>query len=262
MDNPEKYVREHLSIIGTSHIAKSSAEIIRKEFAEFNPDLCAVELDARRLNALMSVTQNEARGPSLSDIKKIGIKGYLFASAGGLLQKRLGESIGSSPGVDMKAAVVEARSRGIPLMLIDRDLEDTLSEFSRHFTFGEAARMFLDIVKGVIFRRGTTSQEINMDLSEVPEDEIVRRALEETKRRYPGMYKALVEDRNRIMADNLIRIMKAHPAKRVLVVVGAGHKDALFRMVLRRREEIYDAFIKYESSKKENESSFTYTFNL
>ncbi|MEM0230866.1 MAG: TraB/GumN family protein [Candidatus Woesearchaeota archaeon] len=261
MDEAEEYVKKRLLIVGTSHIATSTSKLIRDKFSEFSPEICALELDSNRMQALMSVLE-EKRGPSLSDTKKLGFKGYLFAKIGGIIQKRLGESIGSTPGVDMKAAIMEAKRREIPIFLIDRNLEITLKEFSRRFTLREASRMAWDLISGILFKRGMIAQDVQLDLEKVPEDEVVKRAVEEIKKRYPSLYEVLVEDRNRIMASRIVEIMRSNPGKKVIAVLGAGHKEGVMKLVLERRREIYEAYKNLKEEKGNLGKSFTYSFSI
>ena len=42
---------------------------------------------------------------------------------------------------------------------------------------------------------------------------------------YPNLYRVLVEERNEVMARNLAALMKNHPDKKILAIVGAGHEE-------------------------------------
>jgi len=53
----------------------------------------------------------------------------------------------------------------------------------------------------------------------------------ELKKRYPKIYKVLVDDRNRYMAKKLAKIVMKEPNKKILAVVGAGHKKELEEFV-------------------------------
>jgi len=55
----------NLEIIGTSHIARQSLEEVEKAITEGRPDIVALELDNRRLHALMSGEKGKA---SLKDM--------------------------------------------------------------------------------------------------------------------------------------------------------------------------------------------------
>ena len=46
---------KNIFIIGTSHIARQSINDIKKRFSELNPDIVCVELDHKRLHALLMV---------------------------------------------------------------------------------------------------------------------------------------------------------------------------------------------------------------
>jgi pheromone shutdown protein TraB len=41
----------------------------------------------------------------------------------------------------------------------------------------------------------------------------------------------LVTERNKIMAVNLFKIMKEHPDKKILAVVGAGHAEDMMKII-------------------------------
>jgi pheromone shutdown-related protein TraB len=205
-------------IVGTSHIARQSVKEVKTAFEEFKPDIVAVELDQSRLQGLLS----EKKGsPPLSLIRQVGLGGYLFALIGGALQKKLGDIVGMRPGVDMLTALRLAHENGKPGALIDRDILITLQRLSKAFTWKVKGRIFWDIL------RSPFSKRMRIDLSKVPEKELITRLMGELRQRYPELYRVLVEERNRIMAKNITGIAKMHPEARILVVVGAGHVEGM-----------------------------------
>ena len=102
----EEIPKAKIKVIGTSHVAKRSVKEIEKVFEEFQPDIIAVELDKRRLQALMEQEKGEKdqRLP-FSLIKQVGVTGYLFAVIGKSVQKKMGNIMNVNPGVDMLQAV-------------------------------------------------------------------------------------------------------------------------------------------------------------
>jgi len=56
----------------------------------------------------------------------------------------------------------------------------------------------------------------NIDLSKVPEKELIRKLMKQLQQRYPNIYRTLVKERNTVMANNLYKIMLAEPDKRYL----------------------------------------------
>ncbi len=216
----------HIHIVGTSHIAEESVKHIKKSFLEFKPDMIAVELDRNRLENLLNenkISQNKKL--PLSAIKQIGFTGYLFALIGGIAQKKLGNIVGTHPGADMKQAAILAKNNKIQLLLMDQDLRITLKKLSHTMKGKEKRRILSDILFGWMKRKNR--QKIMIDLSKVPQEELIIKLLEQTKQRYPTLYKILVHDRNVFMAKRLISAGIHYPNAKILVVIGAGHKQGL-----------------------------------
>ena len=92
----------NLTIIGTSHIAKQSLDDVKIAIEEGKPGIVALELDRKRLPALMSTKKGKIR---IYDIFRVGFKGFMFALIGAWAEKKLGEYVGVAPGSEMKQAV-------------------------------------------------------------------------------------------------------------------------------------------------------------
>ena len=45
-------IDENLRIIGTAHVSRESAEVVKQQIAEWQPDVVAIELDENRLASL------------------------------------------------------------------------------------------------------------------------------------------------------------------------------------------------------------------
>jgi pheromone shutdown protein TraB len=117
---------------------------IEKAFLEYEPDMVAVELDARRLQALEERKTGKEQRPPLSLIKQIGVTGYMFAIIGRVVQKRLGNIVDVEPGVDQLTAVQLARKNEKALYLIDQDIMITMRRLSDHLR-SRMLRMCWDI---------------------------------------------------------------------------------------------------------------------
>src|SRR3989344_6927999 len=94
-------------IVGTSHIARQSIAEIKKTIENEKPSVIAVELDAMRLQSLIT---NKSK-IELRMIIRVGVKGFIFALIGSYIQKKLGKIAGLAPGSDMLSAVKEAGKR-------------------------------------------------------------------------------------------------------------------------------------------------------
>ncbi|MBW2964551.1 TraB/GumN family protein [Candidatus Woesearchaeota archaeon] len=226
-----------LRIVGTSHIAQQSLKDIETAFIQHKPAFVAVELDRRRLHSLFS---EEKHTVGLSAIGKIGLKGWMFATVGGWLQRKLGNVVGMKPGGEMKRAVELAKQTGAKIALIDQDIEVTLRKFSARLSWREKFRFLGDLLKSFFFKK-KAMKEIGLDmtqfdLSKVPDKVLVQKLIAQLEKRYPNVYDVLVRERNVIMANNLAKLMHQFPDEPVLAVVGAGHEEEIMHLVKKRME--------------------------
>lgn len=212
----------NLIFLGTSHIAPDSIHDIEKAFHLESPDIVAVELDHSRLHALLT-----DRKPNYSPVMafKIGFKGYLFAVIGSLLQQKLGSIVGVKPGSDMLRAVELARDNKKRIALIDRELRVTLSRLSKAFGWKEKFRLLFDIMSAPF------SKKMKIDLKRVPEKQMIKQLLGLLKKRYPGIHRVLVEERNHLMALKLKALMENYPDKKIMAVMGAGHEESVLELI-------------------------------
>ncbi len=219
---------KNLSIVGTSHIAKQSLDEVKAMIEYTKPDIVALELDKKRLYALIHGKKGRI---SIYDLKRIGVKGFVFSLIGAWAEKKLGEFVGVSPGSEMVSAINIAKKNKIEIALIDQDIEITLKRFSQTLTWKEKWNFLVDIIKAVVFRK----KEIEFDLTKVPSRDIIKKMINKVKKRYPNIYKVLIEERDYIMGNNLKELMVKNEDKKILAIVGAGHEEDLIRIIRKLR---------------------------
>lgn len=212
-----------IRIIGTSHISPESIKKVEKTILNEKPGIVAIELDAKRLYALLHKGKQKL---SYKDIKRVGIKGWLFALIGAWAERKLGAKVGVAPGSEMIKAVAAAQQTGAKIALIDQDIDVTLKKFSKALTWKEKFRFAADLFKGVVLKKG-----IEFDLEKVPSQKIIKKLIDDVKKRYPNIYRVLVEERNEYMAKSLARITQLHPEEQVIAVVGAGHEKEIRKLL-------------------------------
>jgi pheromone shutdown protein TraB len=219
-------------LLGTSHVAEESVYKIDAAIQEFNPDIICVELDSNRLHSLQT---NETRKTSPKAIFQIGLWGYLFALFAQKAQKHIGKKLNILPGTDMLTAVQRAQEKNIRFTLIDQDVRITLRRFSQTIKFRDRWNLFKDILEGIVMPKRAMKKMFkitgNLDLKKIPSDEVVINMIKHMKHRYPGMHKALVHERNVFMVDRIIALFKKEPLKKILIVVGAGHKEEMEKLL-------------------------------
>ena len=214
----------NLVVLGTSHIAKQSLDEVKNSIEQEKPDIIAIELDKKRLPILMS---NAPRKVQLGAIRQIGFKGFIFSLFGAWAEKRLGKLVGVSPGSEMKQAVNIAKKNNIKIALIDQDIEITLNRLSKTLTWKEKWNFIADIFKAIF----TKGEKIEFDLRTVPEKKIIKKLTTQLKERYPNVYKVLIEERNKVIANNLKNIMDSNQDKKILAILGAGHVEDVVELI-------------------------------
>ncbi|MBW2965502.1 TraB/GumN family protein [Candidatus Woesearchaeota archaeon] len=221
---------KNLILIGTSHIAKQSLEEVERVVKDKKPDIIALELDKKRFYAL---TQKKTRKIGLKDIKRIGLKGFIFNMIGAWVERKLGKYVGVKPGSEMLKAIELAKKNKSKIALIDQDIEITLQRLSNAITWREKWHFIVDILKGVFLRKSELKKLgiERLDLTKVPSKKLIKRLTNEVKKRYPGVYRVLVEERNEVMGTNLSRLMDENPEKLILGVIGAGHEDEMLKLI-------------------------------
>lgn len=229
---------KNLTVIGTSHIATQSIEAIRASFADAQPVAVALELDRARLHSLLENKQTSKL--RMSDVKALGVGGFLFAWFGSYVQKKLGNQVGVSPGSDMLAALTLARKHKLPVHLVDQDVRVTLRRLSKAITFREIMRFIGDMFSGLLFKKNDLKKYgiEKLDLSKVPEQDLIDKMTLELKKKYPSLHKVLIEERNEYMASRLARLIHIYLDKPVLAVVGAGHEKDLITLIRKKEKMI------------------------
>ncbi len=215
---------QNLILIGTSHIAAESVAKVEQTILNEQPTIVALELDRKRLLALLHPQKARA---SWKDIKRIGVKGYLFSIIGAWVERKLGEKVGVKPGAEMLKAVHAAHAVKAHLALVDQDIEITLKRFSQALSWKEKWRLLTDVLKGIVLRKN----EFAFDLSTVPDPKLIAKMIKQVQKRYPNIYRVLVTERNHVMAHRLAHLMRAYPDKMIVAIIGAGHEKELLQLV-------------------------------
>lgn len=198
--------RDMITVRGTSHIASGDLAAIRERIADEDPDVVAVELDPARLQALLGGQQGgSVRNPFLLLLKA--------------LQDWLGSRTGVAPGSDMLAAFRAAEAHGIDVALIDQDIAVTLQRF-RGVPLLEKVKFV-----GFLLLSPLLMETPDVDLETVPDEALVADLLVRLHISFPEMYRVLVEERNRVMAQRLWALDQEYGD--VLAFVGAGHVEGI-----------------------------------
>jgi pheromone shutdown protein TraB len=215
-------------LVPTSHIAEQSIREARKVIKEEKPDCVAVELDTDRYYSIKA----EKSATNMELLKGLGFSTFLMYFVMKKIQTFLGNKVGILPGMDMVNAVDIASEKMIMVAFIDRDIRLTflkLKDIPRREKFKLIWFVLKGIVAGPVLSK-LGSKTYSIDLSKVPEKEIVNEAMAVMKSEFPYMYKVLVSERDRIMTGKLRELSKHHG--KVVAFVGAGHYPGMKKLLV------------------------------
>ena len=207
----------NLTIIGTSHIAIQSVSEVENAIESISPDIIALELDLARFKRLSSNKKEKI------SLRNIGQQGSLISFIGSWVEKYLGKKVGTMPGAEMKKAIFLAKKNRIKIALIDQDIQITLKKLKTRFSLKEKLKLIMDILKAPFGPR------IKIDLTKVPEQKLINKLTQQVKKNYPSIYKTLIEERNEIMAQRLMQLMKKN--NKIIAIIGAGHIEGIIKII-------------------------------
>jgi len=231
METKPKKNKNQVKIIGTSHVSKKSSEEVKKTIENWNPDIIALELDENRLKNLLTNKKTKTK----FSIKKLGITTYIFLKLASYLQKKVGANLKIKPGAEMKTAINLARQKNTPIFLIDQNIQVTSQKLSKSFTLKEKLKMFMEPLTP-FGKKQEFKNAKKLLTGDLPNEKTLEELINYFKKKYPNIYKVLVEERNQIMCKKIIHITNQHPNNKILVIVGAGHKKGMEKIL--RNENI------------------------
>ncbi len=205
-------------LVGTAHVSRESAELVRRVIEQEKPDRVCVELDAQRYQAL---TQRQ-RWEEL-DIKEVIRKKQLSTLMVNLLlsayQKKLGVKLGVMPGTELLEATRAAEENGIPVSLCDRDVRVTLRRAWRSTPFLKKTLLLSAILTSVFDEKGVTEEQIE----DMLKGDVLSELMKELGEAMPALKRVLIDERDMFLTHK----MRDSEGERIVAVVGAGHLDGI-----------------------------------
>ncbi len=211
-----------LTLLGTAHVSRASADQVAALIETGSYDAVAVELCPSRLQALTDPNAL-ARLDLLATIRDG--RAYLVAAnlALAAYQQRLADDLGIEPGAEQRLAIDLARRHDLPLLLIDRDLGVTLRRVAGGLGWWRRLTLFSGMLAAMLTKEKVSAE----DVEHLKEGDVLETAFAELAEDRRELYVALIEERDRYMAARLRQELGERPPGRALVVIGAGHLSGL-----------------------------------
>jgi len=192
-----------IKIIGTTHLMKKEEiiNIIKKE----NPDVIAVELCETRYNLMVL--------PKLNNQKVENSKSESDTLIGKISQsiKNKADKEGIEYGSDQINSCLFAIENKIPLEFVDLDIMKT-KELMEKIPNNEKE----GFIKELMEFESKTLEESTKDID-------VENTLKEMKTKFPIAFEFLINMRNIVIINNILKIKIKYPDKKILVILGKGH---------------------------------------
>lgn len=205
--------REYL-IVGTAHISRQSADLVKEVIEKEKPDVVCAELDEKRMIAL----SEKNRWENL-DIRKIIREKQLSTLLVNLVlssyQKKLGEKLGVTPGTELLEAVQTAKQNNIPIELCDREVRITLRRAWHSMSFWQKMKLAAGGFGGIFEKQDLTEEK----LAELRSKDVLSEMMDELGKAMPVLKKVIIDERDQYIAQK----MKDAVGQKIVSVVGAGH---------------------------------------
>ncbi len=213
-----------ITLLGTAHVSRASAEKVRELLDSGDYDAVAVELCPSRHNALLN-PDSLARMDLFQVIRAGKVPMVTASLALGAYQQRLAEQFGIEPGAEMKAAVEVARRDDLPVLLIDREIGTTLKRIYRKVPWWKRLYLFSGLLASLVSSEKVSEEEIER----LKEGDILETTFAQFADQERDLFEPLIDERDRYMAARLLEELERTDHRHILAVVGAGHLQGIQR---------------------------------
>lgn len=213
-----------ITLLGTAHVSRASAEMVKSLLSTGEYDAVAVELCPSRYNALIN-PDDLAKMDLLKVVKERRVVMVMASLALGAYQQRLAEQFGIEPGAEQREAIRIAQASHRPLLLIDREISTTLKRVAGNLSWWKRFGLFAGLLGGILSKEEVTEAEIE----HLKEGDILETTFAEFAEDREDLYIPLIDERDRYMAARLLAEIEEKGHENIIAVVGAGHLKGIAR---------------------------------
>ena len=207
-------------VVGTAHVSRDSAQLVKEIIQAENPETVCVELCQSRYQ---SIRQKE-RWQETDIVKVIREKKSFLLLSNLMLasfQKRIAKKFDITPGQEMIQAIESADAIGAEIYLADRDIRTTLSRTWRALGFWGKMKLMFQLVLSL----GEVEDIKEEDIERMKEQDVLETLLAEVGKTLPVLKTILIDERDQYLAEKI----RNAPGNKIVAVVGAGHVPGIKR---------------------------------
>jgi pheromone shutdown-related protein TraB len=205
---------KQIHLIGTAHVSKESARLVKEIITTERPDTVCVELCNSRYQSLRHAEQWQN-----TDIVKIIKEKKAFLLLSNLMlasfQKRIGEKLNVKPGQEMITAIETADELGAGIHLADREIRVTLARTWRMMGWWQKMKMMSQLLLSL----GQIDDISEADVERMKHQDMLESLLSEVGQSMPVLRHILIDERDQYLAEKI----RSAPGEKIVAVVGAGH---------------------------------------
>ena len=215
-----------LILLGTAHVSRASVEAVRAAIDSEAFDAVAVELCPSRYDAILQ-PESLARLDLFAVIREQRVYMVVASLALSAYQQRLADQFGIEPGAEQRMAIASAKARGLPVLLIDREIGVTLRRAARNLSWWKRLNLFSGLVVGLLSHEEVTEEEVER----LKQGDVLESTFGELASDRQDLFVPLIDERDRYMAARLRDEVEVNGYRRILAVVGAGHLSGIARQL-------------------------------
>lgn len=201
-------------LIGTAHVSKQSAELVKEVIEAEQPDSVCVELDQPRYQSIME--GNKWKDTDIFKVIKEKKASLLLMNlAISSFQKRMAKQLDIQPGQEMIQGIESAKEVGAKLVLADRNIQITFSRIWHQVGFWGKMQLLSQVIASIFSKESITEEE----LEKMKSQDMINSVLNEFTETFPRLKKPLIDERDQYLAQKI----KKAPGKKVVAVLGAAH---------------------------------------
>ncbi|MGJ7922659.1 TraB/GumN family protein [Neobacillus sp. LXY-4] len=215
----ENITRIHLDgkeyiLVGTAHVSRHSADLVKEVIEAERPDSVCVELDEQRYQSI--VDGNKWKDTDIFKvIKEKKAPLLLMNLALSSFQKRIANQFGINAGQEMIQGIKSAEEVGAKLVLADRNIHITFSRIWRGVGFKGKMLLLAQVIASVFSKEAISEEE----LEKMKNQDTINAVLNEFTEAFPRLKKPLIDERDQYLAQKI----KDAPGEKVVAVLGAAH---------------------------------------
>nr|WP_233041493.1 TraB/GumN family protein [Enterococcus faecalis] len=197
MDGVEKLVIQDKTyyLVGTNHISKESAELVKNVINEVRPACVCVELDQKRYQKYTS-PEEWAKTDIIKIIKQNKLVVLFSNIVYGGLQRKLAKEKGTIQAGELIQALESAEDVGADIQLIDRDIQVTFKRMWRHLSFTQKPKLIMTFFSE--FEDVETER-----LEDFLESDSFDNVFIQLSKKFPTIYNDMITERDKVMVTNL-----------------------------------------------------------